>query len=202
MESKTELRRRLRRARAALDPVQRHHAQKRANQALKPLIKRGKRIGAYWAAGSELDVHDFIVTAQQRGARVYLPYIAPRGKRLWFTPYPQANARPERTRARLPRIPQFTGRKIRAERLQLLLLPLVGIDRNGTRLGQGGGFYDATLSTFARSGCAPRSVGVGFACQICPPMPAQTHDQRVQGFVCERGYTRLAAGKHPSYPFP
>ena len=189
MESKTELRHRLRRARAALDPVQRRHAQKRANQVLKPLIKRGKRIGAYWAAGSELDVHDFIVAAQQRGARVYLPYIAPRGKRLWFTPYPQANARPERTRARLPHIPQFAGRKIRAERLQLLLLPLVGIDRNGTRLGQGGGFYD-DFKHLCPQRLRPPQRGRGFCLSNLPAHARTTPRPRRAGF-CLR--TRLHA---------
>ena len=91
----------------------------------------------YWPIGSELRLDDFIQTALQRGARVYLPYIEPGRLRLWFTPYCADAAQAERARGRL-KIPQFHGEKIRAHRLNTLLLPLVGIDSEGYRLGRFG----------------------------------------------------------------
>ncbi|UOP04860.1 5-formyltetrahydrofolate cyclo-ligase [Conchiformibius kuhniae] len=189
VSDKAVLRRQLRRARAALAPAQRRRAERLANNALKPLIKRGKRIGVYWAAGSELRLDAFVRTAQQRGARLYLPYIARTGKRLWFTPYPAPSLRPERRRAAAPDIPQFGGRKIRAERLQMLIVPLVGIDGCGRRIGQGGGFYDATLA--AAGSRRPLAVGAGFACQRCPAVPVQAHDMRVDAFACETGLVKF-----------
>ncbi|MDO5638550.1 MAG: 5-formyltetrahydrofolate cyclo-ligase [Neisseria sp.] len=187
---KSALRQQFRRARQSLGRRQRQHATRRANRHLYPLIKRGNRIGVYWPIGSELRLDDFVQTALKRGARVYLPYIVPRALRLWFTPYRADARQAERQsgRSRL-QIPQFHGEKIRAHRLNLLVLPLVGIDRKGYRLGQGGGYYDVSLAA-CRHRLQPRKIGAGFACQYHDgDLPREAHDMRLDGFVCERGFT-------------
>ena len=86
--SKREIRRELRLARKRQPENARRAAERRINRELKRFIKRGKRIAVYWAIGSELRLDDFARAAQQRGAQVYLPYIAPRSLKLWFTPHP------------------------------------------------------------------------------------------------------------------
>ena len=166
------------------------------------IIKRGKRIAVYWAIGSELRLDDFARAAQQRGAQVYLPYIAPRSLKLWFTPHPvmrlgslktKKTVRPERPRRRSKiQVPQFRGDKIRAKSLHTMVLPIVGIDARGYRLGQGGGYYDCTLAATPRS-LRPQTVAAGFACQSLPLLPAQRHDIRVRHFASERGVWRFKA---------
>lgn len=185
MMDKQLLRRQFRQARLALCPTQRKQAESHIIRRLKPLIKRRQKIALYWAVGSELRLHGLLKTAHQRQATVYLPYIE-RGKlRLWFTPYtPHLSA--ERTKKGRLDIPQFAGNKIRAERLNVLLLPLVAMDKQGYRLGQGGGFYDASLA-HARYG-TPRKIGVGFACQLTEQLPHEAHDQPLDGFVSEQHY--------------
>ncbi|HRL34989.1 MAG TPA: 5-formyltetrahydrofolate cyclo-ligase, partial [Neisseria sp.] len=105
--------------------------------------------------------------------------------------YPGADAaQAERARGRL-KIPQFHGEKIRAHRLNTLLLPLVGIDSEGYRLGQGGGYYDASLAA-TRHRLQPHKIGVGFACQRHNGrLPREAHDMRLDGFVCEHGWRRF-----------
>ena len=126
----------------------------------------------------------------KRGARVYLPYIEPGRLRLWFTPYCADAAQAERAHGRL-KIPQFRGEKIRAHHLDTLLLPLVGIDNEGYRLGQGGGYYDASLAA-TRHRLQPHKIGVGFACQRHNGrLPREAHDMRLDGFVCELGWRRF-----------
>lgn len=199
LTAKNEYRRRLRRARLSLPPAQRRRAEQSANRLLKRFIKRGQRIGVYWPVGSEMRLQEFVRTVRQRGACAYLPYIPPQGKRLWFTPYPTRNDS-KRQAQTVHRIPQFDGARIRAERLHLLILPLLGIDRNGCRLGQGGGYYDATLAAAKRSRL-PKLVGVGFACQeTAEALPAEAHDQRLNYFVCERGIRRFQAACTLSAP--
>lgn len=197
ISDKTTLRRVVRQARKSLSSRQRRAATRRANRWLYRAIRRGKRVGVYWAVGSELNLHDVIAEAQRRGALVYLPYIEKGQQRLWFTPYPTRNT-PHRS-GRLPQrgvpaIPQFGGQKIRAHALQTLIVPLLAVDQNGFRLGQGGGFYDVTLA-HTRHRLQPKRIGVGFACQQVAEIPRERHDQALDAFVCERGWQYFAQQK-------
>jgi 5-formyltetrahydrofolate cyclo-ligase len=56
-------------------------------------------------------------------------------------------------------------------RPNIVLVPLVGLDRDGFRLGQGGGFYDQTLPHLRTF-----SVGLGFSCQFVERLPREPHD--------------------------
>lgn len=185
---KTELRRRLRRARAQMSASERTTATQKINRLLKRHIKKGRAIGIYWPIGKELRLDDFVQTALKRGATLYLPYIEPNARRLWFTRYlADPKQQPERKRGRSKLvIPQFGGQKRRVHRLDLLLVPIVGIDRRGYRLGQAGGFYDATLAQL-KYRAPTRTVGVGFACQMVDELPIEPHDIALNAYVSEHG---------------
>ena len=185
MPSKKDLRRHFRRQRQSLPPDERRRAEKRINSLLKGYLKRGKRLAVYWPIGSELRLDSLTAAARRRGTKLYLPYIEPRRLRLWFTPFPQ-QGRPERRRRGKLHIPQFAGRKIRIHNLHGIVIPLVGIDRRGYRLGQGGGYYDVTLAATRHRLC-PRKIGAGFACQGTDTLPAEKHDMQLDDWVCENG---------------
>lgn len=186
-QEKSELRRRLRRARAQLTEDERAAAEREIGRLLKRRIKRGGRIGVYWPMGSELRLGGFVRAAQKRGAKLYLPYIEPRSRRMWFTPYPADGTKQERKRGRAKlHVPQFTGRKIRVHGLSILLVPIVGMDRDGYRLGQAGGYYDATLAAMKHR-LQAKTIGVGFACQLVDTLPREPHDLPLDGFVSESG---------------
>ncbi|WP_153711758.1 5-formyltetrahydrofolate cyclo-ligase [Eikenella corrodens] len=185
MPSKTDLRRHFRRQRQSLPPAARQRAEKRINNLLKGYLKRGKRLAIYWPIGSELRLDSLAAAARQRGTELYLPYIEPRRQRLWFTPFPQ-QGRPERRRQGKLNIPQFAGHKIRIHNLHSIIIPLVGIDRRGSRLGQGGGFYDVPLAA-PRHRLCPHKIGAGFACQETDILPAEEHDMQMDVWVCENG---------------
>ncbi|WP_274570792.1 5-formyltetrahydrofolate cyclo-ligase [Neisseria leonii] len=183
---KAELRRRFRRARLHLPRDTRRRAEAAVVRRLKPLVKRGCKIALYWPVGSEMSLLALVKTARQRGAQVYLPYIERGRLRLWFTPY-RPNQTAERAKGRL-KIPQFAGKRIRADKLHTLIIPVVAADRQGFRLGQGGGYYDATL---ARCPFAPRRIAAGFACQLADRLPHESHDRPLHAFVSERHYLRF-----------
>ena len=186
-QEKSELRRRLRRARAQLSGDERAAAEREIGRLLKRRIKRGGRIGVYWPMGSELRLDSFVRAAQKRGAKLYLPYIEPHSRRMWFTPYPADGVKQERKRGRAKlHVPQFAGHKIRVHGLSILFVPIVGIDREGYRLGQAGGYYDATLSAMKHR-LQAKTIGVGFACQLVDRLPREAHDVPLDGFVSERG---------------
>lgn len=186
-EEKRALRRELRRARAQMGHQGRLAAGQTINRLLKRYIKRGRKIGVYWPMGKELRLDGFVRAAQKRGAKLYLPYIEPRSRRMWFTPYPESGMERERIRGRARlNVPQFAGRKRRVHDLNLLLVPVVGMDRLGYRLGQAGGYYDATLAAM-KYRLQAKTVGVGFACQLVGTLPREAHDLPLDGFVSEAG---------------
>ncbi len=196
-QEKSELRRRLRRARAQLSGDERAAAEREIGRLLKRRIKRGGRIGVYWPMGSELRLDSFVRAAQKRGAKLYLPYIEPHSRRMWFTPYPADGVKQERKRGRAKlHVPQFAGHKIRVHGLSILFVPIVGIDREGYRLGQAGGYYDATLSAMKHR-LQAKTIGVGFACQLVDRLPHEAHDVPLDGFVSERGALAFRRFRRP-----
>ena len=196
-EEKHALRRELRRARTQMGHQGRLAAGQTVNRLLKRYIKKGRKLGVYWPMGSELRLDGFVRAAQKRGAKLYLPYIEPRSRRMWFTPYPADGVKQERKRGRAKlHVPQFAGRKIRVHGLSLLLVPIVGIDREGYRLGQAGGYYDATLSAM-KYRLQAKTIGVGFACQLVDRLPHEAHDVPLDGFVSERGALAFRRFRRP-----
>ena len=196
-EEKHALRRKLRRARAQMGHQGRLAAGQTVNRLLKRYIKKGRKLGVYWPMGSELRLDGFVRAAQKRGAKLYLPYIEPRSRRMWFTPYPADGVKQERKRGRAKlHVPQFAGRKIRVHGLSLLLVPVVGIDREGYRLGQAGGYYDATLSAM-KYRLQAKTIGVGFDCQLVDRLPHEAHDVPLDGFVSERGALAFQRFRRP-----
>ncbi len=69
-----------------------------------------------------------------------------------------------------------------------LLMPSLGFDRQGYRLGYGAGFYDRTLAYWAQEGLPrPVLIGVSFACGIIDAPFHQPHDVPMDWCVTERG---------------
>jgi 5-formyltetrahydrofolate cyclo-ligase len=69
----------------------------------------------------------------------------------------------------------------------LLIVPLVAFDRNGGRLGQGGGHFDRTLEALD----AKRrvfAIGLAYAGQEVAAVPAEEHDRRLDAILTEKEY--------------
>ncbi|TGN54969.1 5-formyltetrahydrofolate cyclo-ligase, partial [Paracoccus liaowanqingii] len=68
----------------------------------------------------------------------------------------------------------------------VLIVPLAGFDAAGNRLGYGGGFYDRTLELLRKSGPVT-ALGLAFAVQELPRIPAEPFDQPLDLIVTDRG---------------
>lgn len=66
----------------------------------------------------------------------------------------------------------------------LVLVPGVGFDHGGMRLGRGLGFYDRALAALRRAG-EVHVVGLAFECQIVSALPFDPWDERVDCLVSE-----------------
>ncbi len=69
---------------------------------------------------------------------------------------------------------------------QVVIVPLVGFDARGYRLGYGGGFYDRTLEGLRATGPVV-AIGFAFAAQEMAEVPIEATDQRLDMIVTEQG---------------
>ena len=75
---------------------------------------------------------------------------------------------------------------------QILVVPLVAFDRQGGRLGYGGGFYDRTLAALRAQGPV-LAIGFAFAAQEAEDLPLEPTDQPLDLIVTETGVRDGAA---------
>lgn len=190
---KSTLRRALRAQRAALPAAQRRALARRACRHAQRLLQRGSRVGFYWPHGSELDLRPLIARALARGCQCYLPVVPPRGQRVLRFARLGRGGPMRRNRYGIPE--PHDDRPVPVYALDVLFVPLVGVDERGVRLGMGGGYYDATLAQprQGRGRRAPYRVGVGYALQFCRCVPDDPWDARLDAFVSDKGL--IALGK-------
>ena len=180
-DSKPALRRLARAARAAASAVGGEAAAHAvAAQVLAAgLVPAGTVVGGYWPAGSELDPRPLLEALAGLGCRCALPVVTGPDRPLCFRSWRPGDGL----------VPGAVGTlepSAEAPELApaLLLVPLLGFDTAGHRLGQGGGHYDRTLAALRRGG-GVMAIGLAFAAQHLPPLPAGPHDQRLDLVVTE-----------------
>lgn len=173
--NKAALRSDLRRARRELPPAQRQAETAAIVAALMPLLDGP--FASYAAVGGEVDLAGLHQELWARGRTIFLPRVVEAGRLAWALVGGPADlvvgsfGIPEPDAQRTSAIDLPPGCRV--------LVPGVGFDRQGYRLGQGGGFYDRLLDQRPDL-CA---IGVGFACQLVAEIPREPHDQPVRGLV-------------------
>ncbi|MBD8684165.1 5-formyltetrahydrofolate cyclo-ligase [Pseudomonas sp. CFBP 13719] len=186
------LRRQLRAARRALTPAQQRLAARDLYRQLAqhPLFRRARNIALYLPNDGEIDPQPLLREAQRRGKRTYLPVLSdwPRTKMVFQRVGRGEKLRPNRFGIPEPRIDRARQRTIWA--LDLILLPLVGFDDEGGRLGMGGGFYDRSLAYRNRRTAwqAPVLLGLAHECQKVERLAQASWDIPLQGTVTDKGW--------------
>ncbi|TBN44058.1 5-formyltetrahydrofolate cyclo-ligase [Paracoccus subflavus] len=71
-------------------------------------------------------------------------------------------------------------------RPEVLIVPLAGFDRQGNRIGYGGGYYDRTLQLL-RETAPVTAIGLAFAVQELPEIPDEPFDQPLDLIVTDQG---------------
>jgi 5-formyltetrahydrofolate cyclo-ligase len=69
----------------------------------------------------------------------------------------------------------------------MLIIPLVGYDRFGNRLGMGAGYYDRHLELLRHSN-TPLRVGIAYSLQQIDPIEKNSWDIPLHGVVNEHGW--------------
>lgn len=189
MPSMPSPRSRLRALRRALPPaIQRRHARDLTRHlGRRPRLRRATRVALYWPSDGELDPRPLLRLRPRK--RWYLPVLRrfPRRTLMFVRWRPGERLRPNRFG-----IPEPTrrGRRIHpAGALDLVLVPLVGFDADGHRLGMGGGYYDRTLAGLRqrRHWRRPRLIGLAHDCQRLARIEPRPWDVRLDAVATESG---------------
>lgn len=187
---RSALRRQLRSARRALTPQQQHQASQRLLRQLAqhPLFRRSRHIAFYLANDGEIDPAALLRHAQRLGKHCYLPVITgwPANRMHFQRLLPNQRWVRNRFGIREPLLNR--GLQARPWRLQLVLMPLVGFDRAGNRLGMGGGFYDRTFAFRQRrqDWTGPHLLGLAHECQRVEQLPTAAWDIPLDGIVSDQ----------------
>lgn len=162
-----------------------------------PEVAAARCVSVYAARPTEPDTGPLLERLAARGVRVLLPVLGAGLQRDWAE-----YAGPDDLRQRAPGRPPEPGTPpLGAEAIadaDVIIAPALAVDTAGTRLGQGGGWYDRAL-LHSRPGV--RVIGLVFPEEIYDagtrPLPRQPHDQRVDAVATPDGWQSLRAGDGP-----
>ena len=188
-KAKTTLRHELRARRRALNPTQQAQASAMLLRHLMqlPQFMRARYVALYIANDGEIDPAPIALQLWKMDKHCYLPVLRPgNSKAMWFVEYtPDAPLR--KNRFGIPE-PDFRQQhKLPATLLDVVLMPLVGFDRTGARLGMGGGFYDSTFAfKQKKQGNKPYLIGLAHSCQEVDSLATDNWDIPLFGVATER----------------
>lgn len=188
---------RLRARRGALTEEERDEAQSRMvdHFTALPAAERTGRVLVYVAVDPEARTRRLIERLWADGATVCLPRLD-RSRPGWMDVVP-VSGWDELVAGPYFDIPQpsFDVPALDAHTLDVIVLPGVGFDRKGRRIGQAGGYYDRLLAKIGRNAVR---IGWAFSAQYVERLPEEAHDERVDMLITEDGVQRFHDAGSPS----
>ena len=159
---------------------------------LKNLLKvqsfiQARRVSMYYPNDGEIDPGLAMLKALSMSKRCYYPVIFPgRKPKLFFAPvFPGCRLKPDRMGILSPDVP--SSQWLNPARLDLILLPLVAFDERGSRIGMGGGFYDASLAFLStrKHWRRPKLIGIAHEIQKADKITADHWDVPLEMIVTD-----------------
>jgi 5-formyltetrahydrofolate cyclo-ligase len=147
-----------------------------------PFAPQSGYVAGYWAMDGEIALHAWQLRLP-RGCVYCLPVLCD-DQRLRFAPWHAGDALVS-NRYGIPEPDVAASSLLEADELSLVVLPLVGFDALGNRLGMGGGWYDRSFAFRHGGNAPPYLVGAAFALQQVAPFDAESWDVRLDAVCTE-----------------
>jgi 5-formyltetrahydrofolate cyclo-ligase len=184
---KQELRAQLRERRRLLDAGTRLQLDAAINRTVVELAEEtgARTVAGFRAFDGEPDLAPALEALAGSGRHIVLPVLfeRPEGTSLQFHSWrPSRTLRPNRFGIPEPE----AGDAVSPRHLDLILMPLVGWDERGGRLGMGAGYYDRALAGISRTE-RPIRAGIAYSVQRVPEVPTDTHDVPLHVVITECG---------------
>lgn len=163
---------------AGLDLKRKNQLELDLAENLRPLLKQARIIGGYTPMTMEISPLPALEIARGYGGTVAFPAFANR-----LDPFRFLAGEPSGPGPWSVDQPDLSSPAVYPD---LVLLPLLAIDRRGTRLGQGKGHYDRVVGGLRRGGAL--LIGVGWDIQLIEgAIPADAWDIPLNGFGSPSG---------------
>lgn len=148
-----------------------------------PLFLSSHHIACYLAKSDEFDSEPLIELLWDKNKICYLPVL--QKDQLGFSVYtPLSQMKANRYQILEP----VAQEQVLPHELDLVIMPLIGFDSEGHRLGTGGGYYDKTFSFCAKPSVRkPFLLGLGFSSQEISHIPNDAWDICLDGILTEKG---------------
>ena len=138
-------------------------------------------ISAFLPIGDEFDLHSIMIDLWEAKRRCVLPVVIDKSSPLIFREW--------RPNAGIVEGP-FNTRHPNEDAIEIdpdiLLVPLLAFDQNGSRLGWGGGYYDRTIARLRKIKQKLKVIGVGLEVQEVGYVPQNKFDQPLDMIITER----------------
>ncbi len=148
---------------------------------LQELVSIGDNVLVYCTKTPEVDTRSFIEYLLSNSIRTAVPIIQKEDTSLRLSYIQDPSVLITSTFS----VPEPIGNEIPVlpEEINVAILPVLGFDRSGTRLGYGGGYYDR----FLKKNPDIRRIGIAYSDQERPFIPPGVFDIRMQIIVTEKG---------------
>jgi 5-formyltetrahydrofolate cyclo-ligase len=189
---KKDLRKQLRTQRSVVDAALRQDA---ARSYIESFFKHitldtSSKLSLYYPTAHEPDTVPLLNACRQRTITPLLPVIAEDEKSLIFREYYGEASLVLHPRYLIQEPDDYCKEGIP----NIMIIPLLGFDRAGFRLGMGSGYYDRTIEKLKASNASLMTIGLAYAFQEVENLPIEPHDQPLdwiftehEAIACKRG---------------
>jgi 5-formyltetrahydrofolate cyclo-ligase len=147
----------------------------------KETLTPGINIAGYWPIFSEADAKPLLNALHQKACTCFLPVVVAHGSSLIFREWQPGD---ELVTSDIGILEPDADKPVGVP--DILLLPLLAYDKQGYRMGYGGGYYDRTLSDL-RDSDKITAIGIAYAGQEVNDVPYENFDQRLDWVLTEKG---------------
>ena len=173
---KAALRKHLLEKRDATSAELRDISSKKIHQNLKRITSftNSQNIACYFPIGSEIDTHNIMLDMLEQDKNLLLPRIV--NNNLEFCIVPNL----EKLEKGSFEIMEPRDSCKKAEKIDCVLIPTVGVSKSGVRLGYGKGYYDRFLSLIDAV-----KISLTYSKQVVKSIPNESHDVKIDWIVTE-----------------
>ncbi|MBT3045219.1 MAG: 5-formyltetrahydrofolate cyclo-ligase [Candidatus Thiodiazotropha sp. (ex Codakia orbicularis)] len=150
-------------------------------------FRHSRRIAFYIAVRGEMDPSPLLQLAFDTGKSTFLPVLRERPSRgLWFAPFTSRSSFTT-NRFGIPEPNHNHSKLVMPWTLDLVFVPLIAFDREGNRLGMGGGYYDRTFAFQRKRNHlkGPTLVGLAHEFQQQSQLPVKSWDIPLDAVITE-----------------